>query len=262
MSLTLFDLSLLLATGLGAGFLAGLLGVGGGLIIVPILISWLIHKGQYEHHAHIAIATSLVVMIPTALASVRAHWYKNAIESQFALFLTPGLLVGSVIGALFALSLDGLILVRFFTLFVFSAALQLAFGRRSSESINSMASYKDSLTGSIIGAISAIVGIGGGSMTVPWLIHRGINTTRAVATSSIGTLTIAIASATTYLIIPWAQNQESLIDWQVVALIAVPATLIAPFGAYVAHKVPADKLRKIFALFLFIVAIKLSFSAF
>ena len=96
-------------------------------------------------------------------------------------------------------------------------------------------------------------------MTVRWLIHRGLGPANAIASSSVGTFVIAGASALTYLFIPWLQGAESLIDMWIVIYIALPATLIAPFGAIIAHRIKADNLRKIFAIFLFMVAFKLTF---
>jgi uncharacterized membrane protein YfcA len=247
-----------LALGAAAGLLAGLLGVGGGLVIVAALVWLLPSQGiPGEHAMHVALATSLASIVLTGLSSARAHHLRGSVLWPSVRWLVPGLLLGGVLGAAFATALAGETLRWIVAGFCFLAAAQLAFGqvRGHGDRADAPASPGLSLAGIGIGATSAVVGIGGGSLTVPLLVWLGVAPVRAVGTSSACGVAIGVASAAGYVglgpapgVLPaWSLGYVYL---PAAIGIALASILAAPWGTRLAHRLSGGALKRVFALFL------------
>lgn len=249
-------LLLYLTTGAVAGVLAGLLGVGGGLIIVPALVFIFATQGVPDAIAmHMALGTSLATIVMTSISSVRAHHKRGAVLWQVVWRLTPGIVMGTLMGAMLADMLSSGTLKRIFGIFALLVALQMGLGAKPAPHRGLPGRSGMALAGWIIGGVSAIVGIGGGSLTVPFLTWCRVGVHNAVATSSACGLPIAMAGSLGFIITGWNETalpaySSGYIYWPAMAGIATASVLFAPPGARLAHALPADTLKKFFAIFL------------
>ncbi|HLS83533.1 MAG TPA: sulfite exporter TauE/SafE family protein [Arenimonas sp.] len=251
---------LFVALGAFTGVSAGLLGIGGGLVLVAALVWLLPGMGVPPGQAvHVALATALASIIFTGLSSARAHHRRGSVLWPSVAWLVPGLLLGGWLGSLLATRLQGDALRWFIAGYCYLAALQMALDwpRSRPERADPPRGAGYSLAGAGIGAISALVGIGGGSMTVPLLVWRGVKPVRAVGTSSACGVAIALASAAGY-----ASHGPSAGlpagSWGYVYLpaaigIALASVLTAPLGTRLAHGLSGPALRRVFAVFLVLV---------
>ncbi|HMR02172.1 MAG TPA: sulfite exporter TauE/SafE family protein, partial [Candidatus Competibacter phosphatis] len=201
-----------LTLGLFAGVMAGLLGVGGGLIIVPTL-AWIFHHQQVDDTIvmHLAIGTSLATIVVTSISSVRAHHRRGAVLWPIFWRLTPGIVVGAWLGAAIADALPSAVLSKVFAVFVLTVAAQMGFGAKPAPHRELPGTAGMLTAGGVIGAVSAIVGIGGGSLTVPFLTWCNIAIRQAVATSSACGLPIALAGALGFVVT--GLNATGRPDW-------------------------------------------------
>lgn len=252
-----------LTLGLFAGVMAGLLGVGGGLIIVPTL-AWIFHHQQVDDAIvmHLAIGTSLATIVVTSISSVRAHHRRGAVLWPIFWRLTPGIVVGAWLGAAIADALPSAVLSKVFAVFVLTVAAQMGFGAKPAPHRELPGTAGMLTAGGVIGAVSAIVGIGGGSLTVPFLTWCNIAIRQAVATSSACGLPIALAGALGFVVT--GLNAAGRPDWSLgyvygPALVGITLTsmLSAPLGAKLAHTLPTEMLKKVFAAFLTLVGVKM-----
>ncbi len=260
------DLLIYLLLGAVAGLFAGLLGVGGGLIIVPVLL-WLFTSKGINPVAvmHLAVGTSLATIIVTSISSILAHQRRGAVRWGLVGLLTPGIVLGAWSGAWLADLLSTLWLQRVFAAFAILVSMQMAFGldvtaHRSLPGRGGMFA-----AGSLIGAVSAIVGIGGGSMTVPYLHWNGVAIRNAVATSAACGLPIALAGSVGFLVTGWGdaalpEGSIGFLYGPALPGIVITSLLFAPLGARLAHTIPVSALRRVFALLLFGVGIRLLLS--
>lgn len=255
-------LVLFLALGAVAGVLAGLLGVGGGLVLVAALAWLLPGLGIPEETAmHAALATSLASIVLTAAASARAHARRGSVLWPTVRWMVPGLLLGGWLGSAGAVRIDGDVLRYLVAGYCLIAAAQLQFGAVRAADVGmstAPAGPAMAAAGVGIGAISAVVGIGGGSMTVPLLVWRGIAPVRAVGTSSACGVAIGLSSALGYALhAPPGALPEHAIGYvylPAAAAVAVASVLAAPVGMKLAHRLPGGTLKRVFALFLVAVA--------
>jgi uncharacterized membrane protein YfcA len=248
---------LFLALGAFTGVCAGLLGIGGGLVLVAALVWLLPGLGvPAEQAVHVALATALASIIFTGLSSARSHHLRGSVLWPTVAWLVPGLLLGGWLGSLLATRLQGESLRWFIAVYCYLAALQMAtdWPRSRPERGDPPRGPGYSLAGAGIGAVSALVGIGGGSMTVPLLVWRGVRPVRAVGTSSACGVAIALASAAGYASHgPTAGLPAG--SWGYVYLpaaigIALASVLTAPLGTRLAHWLSGPALRRVFAAFL------------
>ena len=263
MDAMLTTLLLYLTLGAFAGVMAGMLGVGGGLIIVPVL-AWIFGRQQVSDALimHLAIGTSLASIVVTSISSVRAHHQRGAVLWPAFWRLTPGIVIGAWLGAAVADVLSSAALTKIFAVFVLMVSAQMAFGAKPAPQRELPGAAGMAGTGGVIGVVSAIVGIGGGSLTVPFLIWCNIQMRQAVATSAACGLPIALAGALGFIVTGF--NAADLPAWSLgyvygPALIGVAFTsmLTAPLGAKLAHTLPTDSLKKIFAVFLAVIGTKM-----
>jgi uncharacterized protein len=256
-------LLLYLALGAFAGVMAGLLGVGGGLIIVPVL-AWIFRGQQMADTVimHVAIGTSLATIVLTSISSVRAHHGRGAVLWPVFWRLTPGIVLGAWLGAVVADALPSIVLGKVFAVFVLAMAAQMSFGTKPAPQRELPGRPGMWAAGGVIGAISAIVGIGGGSLTVPFLTWCNIAIRQAVATSAACGLPIALAGTLGFIVTGW--SNPDLPAWSLgyvygpaLVGIAVVSMLSAPLGAKLAHTLPTGTLKKVFAVFLALVGIEM-----
>ena len=259
-------LSLYLVLGAFAGVMAGLLGVGGGLIIVPVL-AWIFHHQQIASALimHLAIGTSLATIVLTSTSSIRAHQRHGAILWPVFWRLTPGIIIGAWIGSAVADALPSIALQKIFALFVLTVSAQMAFGAKPSPQRELPGAAGMLMVGGVIGGVSAIVGIGGGSLTVPFLTWCNTTIRQAVATSAACGLPIALAGTLGFVVT--GLNAAPLPAWSLgyvygPALVGIVFTsmLTAPLGAKLAHTLPTEVLKKVFAVFLAVIGVKMLLS--
>jgi uncharacterized membrane protein YfcA len=247
--------------GVFAGTMAGLLGVGGGLIIVPALIAiWQPESIGGIYAMQLAIGTSLATIVLTSVASVRAHHQRGSVQWNTVWRLTPGIVLGAWLGAALATQMSGESLKSIFGVFELLVAAQMAFGLRPAPHRGLPGQAGMTLVGSGIGAVSAIIGIGGGTMTVPFLTWCNVTIHKAVGTSAACGLPIAIGGAISYLLLGW--DNVALPSWSAgfiygpaLAGIAVTSMLFAPLGAALAHRLSTVVLKRSFAGFLALLGI-------
>ena len=256
--LLIVELALL---GLGAGFLAGLLGVGGGMVMVPFITLILSNRSVSPDLAvKMAIATSMATIMFTSLSSVRAHHQRGAVRWDIVRRLAPGIVVGSMIGSLgvFAL-LKGAYLAIFFGLFVGFSATQMFRNKKPQPTRQMPGTAGQLAAGGFIGFISGLVGAGGGFISVPFMTWCNIAIHNAVATSSALGFPIAVANALGYVLS--GQSVAGLpagsfgyIWLPALGVIASCSVLTAPLGARTAHRLPVARLKRVFACILFALA--------
>nr|WP_156871733.1 sulfite exporter TauE/SafE family protein [Ketobacter sp. MCCC 1A13808] len=249
--------------GIVAGLAAGLLGVGGGLIIVPVLIYAFTSQGfSPEVLTHMAVGTALATMIVTSSGSAYQHHRNGAVVWSVFLWFAVGLSAGALLGAKLADLLHGRILQILLGCFAILLALQMAAGKKAKPSRALPGKPGLVLAGGIIGSISAIFGIGGGSLSVPFFSWCNMKMQQAVATSAAGGLPIAVAGSAGFIYTGW--NEAGLPPHSVGYIyipaligIAITSVVFSQIGAHWAHRLPAATLKKIFAALLVVVGIKL-----
>ncbi|TNJ35746.1 sulfite exporter TauE/SafE family protein [Arenimonas terrae] len=261
------SLAWLVYLGLGAvaGVMAGLLGIGGGLILVAALVWLLPAQGVPAGLAvHMALATALASIVLTGLSSARAHHRRGSVLWPTVAWLVPGMLLGGWLGSLLATRLEDEWLRGFIAAYCYLAALQLGLDwpRAKQERPDAPKGAAYSASGVFVGAISALVGIGGGSMTVPLLVWRGVRPVRAVGTSSACGVAIALASAAGYAAHGPVNGDLPPGSWGYVFVpaavaIALASVLTAPLGTRLAHRLSGEALRRVFAVFLVLVGTSL-----
>ncbi len=250
----------LAALGLCTGFLAGLLGLGGGMLMVPFLTIILTARGFPEHLTiKMAVATSLATICFTSLSSVRAHHRRGAVLWPVARVLAPGILVGSFLGAQIAVALPARWLGWLFSVFVAFSATQMFLNRKPKPSRTLPGPAGMFGAGSVIGLLSSLVGAGGAFISVPFMAWCNVSIHNAVATSSALGFPIAIAGTLGYLIAGW--NLEPMppgalgyLYWPGLLVLSLASISTAPLGARVAHSMDVAPLKKLFAAVLYCLA--------
>lgn len=252
-----------LTLGAIAGYLAGLFGVGGGLLLVPVLLL-LFDAQQFpaEHVMHLALGTSMANILFTSLASMRKHHQHRAVNWRVVRNITPGILLGTGIGAVFATSISPHLLGIFFALFVYFAAAQILLGVRphASRQLPGMAGM--TITGILTGWLSSMVSIGGGTVAVPFLLWCNVSLRNAIGTSAAIGFPVAVGGTIGYVVTGmsiYALPAYSLGFVYLPALlwVALASVITAPLGAKATHHMKTGVLRKLFALLLIALATKM-----
>ncbi len=258
----------LLLLGCCTGFLAGLLGIGGGMVLVPFMTLLLGVQGFLpEHLVKVAVATSLATICFTSISSVRAHHQRGAVRWDIVRRLTPGILLGAVIGAQVAKALPSQGLAAVFALFVGFSATQMFLDKKPKPSRELPGTPGMLGAGGAIGTVSAIVGAGGGFLSVPFMTWCNVTIHNAVATSAALGLPIALAGTAGYVYAGW--SLEGL-PAGTIGFIYLPALLIissasvftAPLGARTAHRMDVKQLKRAFACVLYLLAAYMFYKAF
>jgi uncharacterized protein len=246
-----------LILGAATGFAAGLLGIGGGMLLVPF-ITLLLAAKQFPQEliVHMAIATSLATIMFTSVSSVRAHHKRGAVAWHIVKLLAPGIVLGSWIGPWIGKQMNALGLALFFAVFVSFSATQMLLDKKPAASRELPKTSGMLGAGIVIGILSGLVGAGGGFISVPFMTWCNVKIHNAVATSA--ALGFPIALAGTLSNIYYGMSIPGLpagslgfIYLPALLVISLASVLTAPLGARTAHKLPVKSLRKVFAAMLY-----------
>ncbi|GBC63324.1 sulfite exporter TauE/SafE family protein [Desulfonema ishimotonii] len=256
------------AAGAVAGVLAGLLGIGGGLVIVPMLVfcfTW--QQLPHDLIMHMALGTSMASIIFTSVSSFRAHHKRGAVRWIVVRRIVLGIFLGTFLGSCVAARLSTNFLKGFFVLFLYYVATQMLINRKPEPSRQIPGKPGMFGVGNVIGAFSSLVGIGGGTLSVPFMIWCNLPVHHAIGTSAAIGFPIAIAGTVGYIYNGW--HAANLPEYSVgyvylpalVGLVCV-SIFTAPLGVRLAHSLPVDRLKRVFAILLLIVATRMLISLF
>ncbi len=254
----------LMATGVASGIAAGLLGIGGGAIIVPALSNALLLMGyDADVVQHVAVGTSLAIIIPTGIVSARAHQKRGALDGRALRLWVPFIVLGTFVGGLMAGLFSGDVLRIVFAAMAFLIAANIVFGLQTKAMghLNG-SSLTHRLSALVVGYISSLMGIGGGSLTVPTLVAFGATMHAAVGTSAAIGVAIAISGTLGFIISGWGASglpplSLGYINLVALVLVAVLAAVFAPLGAALAHRLDQKTLKYVFAAFLVLVGLNM-----
>jgi len=255
---------LIVLIGCTAGFLAGMLGVGGGIVLVPGLYYGFGMLG-YDTASimHLAVGTSLAVIIPTGLSSARAHWKRQAVDKSLLMKMGPGIVLGVLAGTCLAGMMSGDALKTVFAVAIIGLAIIMIGNPSQFTFLKAMPPQPvPALSGVVIGTLSTLMGIGGATVSVPFMSLSGVDMRKAVGTASALGLLIAVPGTLGFTILgggsqdvpPFSIGYVNVLAW----LLIVPFSVIcAPLGAHLAHGISITKLRRVFAVFMVIVALRM-----
>lgn len=257
-----------LLLGAFVGVFAGLLGVGGGGIMVPVLTAMFAAQDvESGHLVHLALGTSMAAIVLTSLSSLRAHHAHGAVRWDIVKGITPGVLAGTFAGTFVASQVPTRSLAIFFTCFMAYVSLQMILNAKPKPSRNLPGAAGMAGVGAGIGLVSALVAIGGGSLSVPFMTWCNVKMQNAIGTSAAIGLPIALAGALGYLINGW--GSQGLPAWSfgyvylpAFVLISGVSFFTAPLGARLAHRLPVPVLKKIFAGVLILLSAKMLHTVF
>lgn len=262
----MIDIELVLAfllLGSVVGFIAGLLGVGGGGIMVPVLTDIFLQQGIHiDAVMHLALGTSMASIIVTSLSSLLAHQKHNAINWKIVKLMSIGVLIGTFSSTFLASHLSSFYLAIFFTTFMGYIAVKILFKTQTTQVVNDVNDSSLLFASTGIGAISALVSIGGGSLTVPYLTSKNIDIKKAIAISAALGLPISVAGTLGYLINGWNNDFDynhsfGFVYLPAVFLISITSSITAPYGAKLAQHLPVNILKNVFALLLITLSFKM-----
>lgn len=257
-----------LALGAFVGFFGGLLGIGGGAAIVPVLVFIFGAKGFPPGHlVHFAIATGLATIIFSSASSVVSHQRRGAVKWGIMLKMMPGVIAGTLGGSFLAASLDPRLVTLAFTLLIYYLSFQMMRDFKPTPTGTLPGAAAMSGMGAVIGVLSSLSATGGASITVPFLVKRNVRMHEAIGTAAAVGWPIAVAGTLGYLLA--GAGKEGLPPWSLgfvylpaLAWIVVASVAMAPVGARIAHRTPAKKLKRIFAVVLFLLATNMLVSSF
>jgi len=259
----------LLALGVCAGFLAGLFGIGGGMLLVPFMTLILSRRGVEGSLAvKMAIATSMATILFTSLSSVRAHHAHGAVRWSIVRGMAPGILAGGLLAGAGAFALlKGQVLALMFGLFVAFSATQMLRGKKPAPSRQMPGRIGQATAGSGIGFVAGLVGAGGGFVSVPFMVWCNVPIHNAVATSAALGVPVAIASTLGYVIGGWnlpgaLPGAVGYLYLPALVVIAVASVTMAPAGARAAHALNVSQLKRAFAVLLYGLAAYMLYKAF
>ena len=251
-----------------AGLIAGLLGVGGGVVIVPMLVFLFTAQGfPPEHIMQLALGTSLGSIMFTSVSSFRAHHKRGAVHWDIVKSITPGILIGTFAGSWVAARLSTTFLKGFFVCFLYYVGLQMLLNFKPKPTRQLPGPVGMSGVGGVIGGVSSLVGIGGGSLSVPFMSWCNVPVHHAIGTSAAIGFPIAVAGTLGYLVnglgvagLP--AMSLGFLDLPALAGIAVFSMLMAPLGARLAHNLPVLTLKRVFAAFIIVIATRMVWKMF
>lgn len=249
--------------GLVTGLLAGMFGMGGGVIIVPAIIWLLIYSGAHVNTAmHTAIGCSLAVMVFTTLGSIWSHYNAGHLQGRTYLRLMPGAVLGVIFGAIISNILDTHVLQILFGCFLWLIALRVAFLRVTTNESHLPNRFKLNLISGSIGFVSGLLGIGGGAFMTPILASYDVSLPEAAGISSINSFVTGIVGTVIWQIyqtVSFAKLDPSMLStpWSIVFLIGIPGMLAAPLGVKIAYRLPVVYLKYSFAFLLIAIGVDL-----
>lgn len=254
-----------LLLGAFVGIFAGMFGIGGGAILVPVLL--FLFDAQHfpsDNLLHLALGTSMATIIFTSLASLRKHHQHGAVNWRVVRDITPGILIGTAIGALFATSASPRFMGIFFALFVYFAATQILLDKRPHASRQLPGIAGMTATGIFTGWLSSMVSIGGGTVVVPFLLWCNVALRNAIGTSAAIGFPVAIGGTAGYIftgmnISTLPEHTIGFVYLPALFWVALASVITAPLGAKATHRMKVGVLRKMFALLMIALATKLLF---
>lgn len=258
----------LLGLGLVTGFLAGLLGIGGGFMLVPVM-TWLLvqQHAAPEHIVHVSIASALATICFTAISSVLAHHRRGNVLWPVALRLAPGILIGSYAGAWITSLLPGRVVLVMFACFMFLSSSQMWRNRKPKPSRTLPGTAGMLGAGGGVGLLAGMTGTGGAFVSIPFMVWCNVPPHRAVGTSASFGFPIALAGTLSYALHGWAVNTG--LPWSLgyvylpgVLFISLASVVGAPLGARVAARSSTDQLKRVFAIFLFSIGVWMALRGF
>ncbi len=251
-----------------AGLIAGLLGVGGGIVVVPALFWFFTAQGfSQELIMQMALGTSLAAIMFTSVSSLRAHHRRGAVVWPIVKAITPGILVGTFLGSCVAAKLSTGFLKGFFVAFLYYVSIQMLLNIKPKAHRQIPGKLGMFGAGLAIGAVSSLVGIGGGTMSVPFMVWCNVAMHTAVGTSAAIGFPIALAGTIGYIINGFGAPNLPPLSFGYIYLpalfgVAAVSVLTAPYGAKLAHKLPVPTLKRFFAVFLLAMATRMLWSMF
>lgn len=260
----LIELTTYLITGAVTGLAAGLLGIGGGLIVVPVLATALVYFIDSNQILHIAIATSLATILITSLSSAYTHHRHGAVRWDAVKLLTLGVLVGAFIGGWVSQYFSSNLLAKVFGILELLIAFNMLLALKPKPSRTLPGFAGNTTAGTFIGGLASILGIGGGTLTTPYLVWNNVSMHQAIATSTAVSLPVALAGTVGYVLAGLQATDlpaytTGYIYWPAFIGISIASIFTASIGAKLAHKLPVNLLKRAFGVLLIILAIKMLF---
>ncbi len=245
-----------LAIGAVVGFFAGLLGIGGGAVMVPMLVFLFDAQGlPREHVLHLAVGTSMATILFTALSSIRAHMRRATLRWDIPKAMTPGILLGGLAGSLFAGAISTFTLAVGFCVIIYVAGINILLDRQPKPGRDLPGPLGLSIAGFIFSGVSSLVALGGAFMTVPYMLFCNVPMRTAIGCAAVIGFPIALAGSVGYLYSGW--GVANLPTWSLGYIylpagagIVVASMLVAPLGAHAAHQWPIKWLKRIFGVLL------------
>jgi uncharacterized membrane protein YfcA len=252
-----------LAIGAFVGFFAGLLGIGGGAVLVPLLVMLFEAQGlPREHLIHLAVGSGMASILFTSVSSVRAHAQRGAVRWDIARTITPGILIGGMTGVALARIFSSFGLAVVFCFIVYAAALNILIDRKPKSSRALPGPRGMFGVGFLISGLSALVAMGGAFLMVPFLMWCNVPVRQTIGSAAFVGFPIALIGTIGYMVIGW--NVQGLPDWSLgyvylpaMAGMAIASVVMAPLGAHASHRLPTRLLRRIYGVLLLLLATKM-----
>lgn len=264
----MLSFALYIAVGAIGGVLAGLLGIGGGLVIVPMLVfCFELQNLPANLIMHLALGTSMASIMFTSVSSFMAHHKRGAVHWDVVKRIVFGILVGTYLGSCVAARMSSGVLKIFFVIFLFFVAWQMLSGKKPKASRQLPGTVGMFGAGNVIGVVSSLVGIGGGTLSVPFMVWHNIPIHQAIGTSAAIGFPIAVSGTIGYIMNGWNAAELppyslGFVSLSALVSIAIMSVLTAPLGVKLAHSLPVEKLKRVFAIILILVGTKMLFSIF
>jgi uncharacterized membrane protein YfcA len=257
-----------LALGTVAGFLAGLLGIGGGGMMVPILTAIFVAQGvPVANVVHLALGTSMAVMVITSISSLRAHHLLGSVRWDIVKMITPGVVIGAFATTFLAAAVASKSLALFFACFMAFMSAQMLIDSKPKPTRELPGPLGVASVGVGIGGLSSLVAIGGAALSIPFMVWCNVKLQHAIGTSAAIGWPVAAAGAVGYMInglgvAGMPENSIGFIYFPALATVAVAGVLTAPLGARLAHRMPVKRLKKVFAVFFMLLSLKMVHTVF
>lgn len=255
-----------IAAGAAVGFLAGLLGIGGGMTLVPILAA--LFSAQHfapDYVVHMALATGMASIVFTSVASVREHWKLGGVDFNIVKRMAPGAVCGSLLATGASAWIPQRQLALSFSVIVFLGATQMLLNRKPKAGRSLPGPGPLFMVGTVIGAISGLVSAGGAFLTVPFMLWCGVPMRMTIGTAAMIGMPLALVGTIGYVISGWGiphLPEDTLGFISLIALLGLVCGSIvtAPYGARLAHRLPVLTLKRIFACLLYVLAAKMAWT--
>ncbi|HUJ87998.1 MAG TPA: sulfite exporter TauE/SafE family protein [Burkholderiales bacterium] len=252
-----------LVIGAAVGFLAGLLGIGGGMVMVPVLVFVFTAKGfSSDNLMHLSLATAMATIPFTSASSVRAHHVRDGVDWGVVLGMLPGLALGALLGALVAGAIPSRPLAIFFTVFIFYAAFNMFRNVRPKATRQLPGRLGLGLAGGVVSFLASFVAAGAAFMTIPFMTWCNVPLKRAIGTAAALGFPLALASTAGYVYAGWRapglpDGTLGFVYLPALGLIVATSVLTAPLGARLSHRLPVHRLRVVFGLLLLALALRM-----